>query len=436
MTGQSQDIDSRTGKTINHGEPVQHDVVDGQSTGHSVEPETAETNAPAGGKPAAPAPDPLPPQRVTRDEIYAKAKRQQEQEIAQNLDAMSPEDRMQYDRMVAEAGGGPDPYAAEETPPDTPEQAAQAQQQEAQAQPAQQQTPQSADPALASNEETVSIIVYGMREEVPRSNVEAAGGIEAYQKNRAADEKLRRLTTYEASLRDLDQQLQQQADRVRRSPPPGVVAGGTEPSPTDVPDSAEDLREMAREVATGFYSGNEEEAVEKLTSAFERIQTRSTRAAQPTLPEQPAAQQQYYPQQPAQQGPTPTDMNEANAVFANEFGDLQTPVLRSAVLAMVGQVQQEPLMRGRPLAEVTREAAMRVRADVKDVRPENPQTYRESTVPTDLGERMQLKSRTVVAPLHQASQRAPTGAADEPQYPSNSEYVQQMRQRRNQPRTG
>lgn len=435
MTGQSQDIDSRTGETINHGEPVQHDVVDGQSTGHSVEPETAETNAPAGGKPAAPAPDPLPPQRVTRDEIYAKAKRQQEQEIAQNLDAMSPEDRMQYDRMVAEAGGGPDPYAAEETPPDTPEQAAQAQQQEAQAQPAQQQTPQSADPALASNEETVSIIVYGMREEVPRSDVEAAGGIEAYQKNRAADEKLRRLTTYEASLRDLDRQLQDQADRIRRSPPARDPAGGTDPSPTDDPNSA-DEKELAAEIVKGFYSGDEEEAIEKLSSAFSRLKSGVTGATRPTLPEQPAAQQQYYPQQPAQRGPSQTDMNEANAVFANEFGDLQTPVLRSAVLAMVGEVQREPLMRDRPLAEVTREAAMRVRADVKGVRPEQPQTYRESTVPTDLGERMQLKSRTVVAPLHQASQRAPTGEADEPQYPSNSEYVQQMRSRRNQPRTG
>ncbi len=434
MTGQSQDIDSRTGETINHGEPVKHDMLDGQSTGHSVEPEGKQP-------PAQPAeePSPTPPPRTTRDEIYEKARALKQEEISDGQQSMSEEDRAHYDRMNAELRGEDWSGQTPPAPTDTPEQAQVAQQQAAQAEPARQDPPQSTDPALAPEQDTVTIIVYGMREEVPRADVEAAGGIDAYQKNRAADEKLRRLTTYEASLRDWDSQLAEQADRVRRSPPARASAGSEDPSPTDDPNSAENLRDLASEVADGFYSGDRDEAVEKLTAAFERVQARSTGATRPTSPEPPAAQPEYQPAPaPQQQGPTQQDMDRANAVFASEFGDLNTPVLRSAVLAMVGEVQREPLMRGRPLDEVTREAAMRVKADVMGVRPPQPgnDPVRSQTVPTDLGERMHLKSRTVVNPLHQAAQRAPSGEPDEPQYPSNSEYVQQMRERRNQPRTG
>ena len=425
MTEQQQDIDSRTGKVVNQGEPVKHvDMEDGQSVGHSAEPEGGEKKS----DPAEPAP--LPPQRISRDEIYANAKRNRDTTIESDMQGMTEEDRQHFERMNAEMRGEDWSGKAAQ---DAPERAAAAQQEAAQDQPARQDPPQSADPALDGGEETVSIIVYGMREEVPRSEVEAAGGIEAYQKNRAADEKLRRLTTYEASLRDLDHSLQEQADRLRRSPPAREPAGGTDPSPTDDPNSA-DEKELAAEIVKGFYSGDEEEAIEKLSSAFTRLKSGANRAAQPTSQEQPAAQQQRPDQQLSY---NERDLEDANAVFANEFGDLQTPVLRSAVLAMVNEVEREPLMRGRPLAEVTREAAMRVRNDVRRVnsQPANDPAPR-SSVPTDLGERMELKSRTVVAPLHQASQRAPSGESEEPQFPSNSEYVQQMRQRRNQPRTG
>ena len=136
---------------------------------------------------------------------------------------------------------------------------------------------------------------------------------------------------------------------------------------------------------------------------------------------------------------------EANAVFANEFGDLQTPVLRTAVLDMVQQVAADPIMRGRPLAEITREAGLRVRADVyRSGAPQTPGLNPADPLPAatpapaadPMARRMELKERTVVTPLHETGARYQPPAAEDAAYPSNAEYVQLLRKGRNQPPTG
>lgn len=450
MSKKKQDIDSGSGKVLNAGEPVDHvDVEDGKSVGHSAEPESPESGDQPAKKGATELPP--PPQKITRDEIYSKAKQTRETEIQQSVEAMDADQKRQYDRMIAEAGGGPDPFAEDEDQEtEQPQAAGKAEKPKANGsqQPAKAAT--QTEPELDEPAETVTITVYGMQETVPRAEVEAAGGVEAYQKNRAADEKLKRLTTYEASLRDYDRQLAERAARKDREQTPARVSTErTDPSLTDDPISAADEQELAAKIVQGMFSGDEEQATKLLAQSLASLKRDAARAVQSQRTAEPVASEpgQTHTAQPsAAEVAESRARDEANAVFAKEFTDLQTPVLRSAVLDMVKQVAADPIMRGRPLAEITREAGMRVRNDVfqgktspgtspADPRPrsENPSPPRQQTVPTDLEGRMKLKSRTVVTPMHETGQRFSAPAGDEQQYPSNTEYVNLLRKSRNQP---
>ena len=449
MTGQTQqDIDSGAGEVVTDGQPVQHrDMEDGQSVGHTAEPEHQEgskgNERPEGSPPTADdmVPD-RPPPRVSRDDIYSKAKHSRDSESQEALEAMTPEQRANYDRMVLEASGeGEDPFS-EQTPtygegPDTKPQG----QKQPNQPPQQAQTPPQ---GIDQPGEMTTITVYGMREDVPTADVEAAGGLAAYQKQRAADIRLQRLSTYEATLRNWEDQLSQRAEHVAQ-PPAGEGAGKSEPSPTDVPAGV-DVNALAESLTDAVYSGDREEAQAKFRDAFASIQEDARRAAQQNLTQT---------QQPSQ-GPSQQDvdrqraMDEANAVFRNEFRDLNTQVLKSAALNMVNEVAKDPVMIGRPLSEITREACERVREDVYGSRTPPPgyevQAQAEGTAPaaplhtapagqppTDLAGRHQLKRRTVVTPLSEAHGTAPVPQGDAGQFPSNSEWVATLRKGRGLP---
>lgn len=437
-----QDIDSGTGQVVTEGEPVQHrDMMDGQSVGHSAEPEAE--GRPEGSPPTSDdRPRDEPPPKVSRDEIYSKARNSRATETAEALDAMTPEQRANYDRMVHEASGeGPDPFAPqeEETPPQ------QAQRPQQRPQPGQKQPPApAADPAQGIDQpgEMTTITVYGMQEQVPTADVEAAGGLAAFQKQRAADIRLQRLSTYEATLRNWENQLSQRAQAQPESRPQGEREA-TEPSPTDVPGTA-DVDTLAATLTDAIYSGDREEASAKLRETLGAIQDSAVRAARQNAGPSGAQPQQ----QPSGEDQAKAQARaDANAVFRNEFPDLNTQVLRAAALNMVNEVARDPVMIGRPLSEVTREACERVREDVYGSRaiPEGYQVAQPASTdpalhqapaqpnPTDLAGRHALKRRTVVSPLNEAHGRTPKPTATDESFPSNSEYVAKLRRGRGQP---
>jgi len=435
-----QDIDSGTGQVVTPGEPAKHrDILDGQSAGHHIEPEHTEGSR--GNEPPPPAtgapptaddiPPAEPPPKTSREEIYAKARTTQDAEIADTLEEMTPAQRMHYDRMVAEAGGGPDPFAPAEEPAATPGQPS-----------LPGEIPRQ---GIDTPGETTTITIYGMHEEVPTADIEAAGGISAYQKGRAADVRLERLATYEASLRNWEQQLSQSAQQPAAETPAQAGATGiTEPSPTDVPGSTVDIGALSQVMTDAIYSGDREETAARFTETLTTIQADAIRAAQAAVPTQ--AQPSTQDQQAA--AAETQARAEANTVFSQEFGDLDTPVLRQAALNMVQEVAADPVMIGRPLAEITREACGRIREDVYGTR-EPPPGYTPAPVATglppalhtapvtppgqDLAGRHALKRRTVVTPLTEATGRAPAPASTEKQFPNNSEFVTKLRQGRGQP---
>ena len=424
-----QDIDSGTGQVITPGEPVDHvDQLDGQSAGHTIEPEAeAEVHEP--GQQVSEKPD-----QVSRDDIYSKHSELRDAETNDALSGMTATERAHYERMQAEAQGlsedTPDPFDGDgEVRTDWVDPHAPAPQPSAQpAQPA-------ADVGLDPNAETVTIVVYGMKQEVPRAEVEQAGGVANYQKNVAADERMRRLSTYEASLRSFDTQLQERA-AAGQSPQATDPAAESQPPATGAEDESVDVQAMAEKLVGAMYTGDREAAITEAAEVLSSVNSAAQRTAQAQMATmQPASAQtpDADPAALAREQAATTERAEANHVFVEEFSDLSSGVLRNATYQMVQQVAAEPIMYGRPLAEITREAGLRVRKDVfgdQAVTPRPdviPPTPNPGSPPTDLAGRMALKKRTVVQPLLPTGGRFVDKADTEQTTETNSGYIARMR---------
>lgn len=434
-----QDIDSGTGEIITPGEPVDHvDTLDGQSAGHHIEPED-EIHEPGQSVSTKPG-------ELSRDDIYGKSKDQRDAETAGAIADMTPQQRAEYQRMLAEAQGVGedviDPFDGDgnvrEGWVDPNEPAAPA---EPAAQPVAQPAAADVQPALDPSDETVTIVVYGMKQDVPRAEIDAAGGVANYQKSLAADERMRRASTYEASLRTFDQELQERAASLTQQPPATATTADPDLPPTGDQGESVDVQAQAEALVGAMYTGDREAAITqaaKVLSSFKEDVTRSVQqiVGQPGEPQVSLAEQQAAAERAAQQN---RERVEANQVFAEEFSELSSGVLRDATYRMVQTVAAEPIMYGRPLAEITREAGMRVRSDVfgdappaakPQPTPLKPSSVNVpgSTAPTDLAGRMALKSRTVVQPLIPAGGRftEPADAAGQ-RTESNSDYINRMR---------
>ena len=454
-----QDTDSGKGVVITPGEPVDHtDILDGQSAGSIIEPEgdtPPEIHEP--GQTVS-----TKPGELSRDDIYSKATETRDIQDAVDAEEMTPVQRAHVKRMKLEAAGidpdsDDDPFDGDGNLKEgwvdtgaTPEQVV------APGTPIVTDTTAIAEasattavPTLDPNAETVTIIVYGEKRDVPRAEVEAAGGVANYQKGVAADERMKRASTYEASLRAYDQELQARAAQPLPTPPATGTTADPDLPPTGDQGERVDMQGTAERLVGAMYSGDREaaitEAAEVLTSFRDEV-TRSVqqKAGQPA--QGPSPEELQLANQRAAQAER--DRLDANTVFVDEFSDLSSPVLRNATYQMVQEVAADPIMYGRPLAEITREAGMRVRKDVfgDDATPEPtpnptppaivPEIIPAAPVPgTDLATRMALKKRTVVQPLIPAQGRFVDTASVDQKPETNSEYINRMRaESRGQPR--
>ncbi len=189
-----------------------------------------------------------------------------------------------------------------------------------------------------------------------------------------------------------------------------------------------------------MFSGDEESAVKEMIALLssrtanegmsaEQVEGAVRKALTEVLPAaDPAAEAERL------------EKERANKVFADEFSHLNTESGRAAVLAMAEQVKADPVMRGRPLDEITREAGFRVTRDfgieptpTPAAVPAQPQPTPEQ--PADLGERYARKARRVIVPgaTPESGQHERHGGEPEPDtapLADNSAYIKQMRANR------
>ncbi len=123
-----------------------------------------------------------------------------------------------------------------------------------------------AEPAAADPDEQVTVKVNGRERQVARSKIDAAGGIEAYQKNAAASEMLnqasaeaRRVKEQAEALAIRERDIAEREERLRQA-----AAEKPAPATTEPPADAGALKSLARQYHDAMLDGDIDKAGELL----------------------------------------------------------------------------------------------------------------------------------------------------------------------------
>ena len=392
----------------------------------------------------------------SRDDIYKHAQELRTEEVGPEVEELPPEQQKQVLAMEQMAQGI-DPAEAEA------EALAKRMEAEAAGETIEGDVPavQSTDPGVDTDGETVTLTIYGQQVDVTSQQIEEAGGKVALQKQLGAAMKFSRLSTYEANLRELDQRLAEREQMLSQGldqngqplAPPSTVTEPTQPpagAGGEVTD--EEIDALTKEFSDGIFSGTQEEADGKIRSVISKVMRGRGQAATPTKEElvgETVAELRRLNLLSTPDDPGETARLNANAMFREEYKEFQEdtdPIAFRTVQAEIQEVRRSPVMAGRPLPEVVRMAADRVRKrfagqpvesldfrmDTEEAR--SAETTGERLVTGSIPGRLTLKKRTVMPPTQAGQRNEPPPEKSSKQ--SNSAYVNQMRQNRGQAGTG
>ena len=108
----------------------------------------------------------------------------------------------------------------------------------------------------AKGEEMVEVLVYGDMHRVPKSRVDKAGGLQAYQKHLAVEKGLEINAHREKSLDEREKDIDERESRVSTK----AAVPAMDPhkaNPTDLPSDDQNLVEMARQYQEAVYDGGD-----------------------------------------------------------------------------------------------------------------------------------------------------------------------------------
>lgn len=228
----------------------------------------------------------------------------------------------------------------------------------------------------ASANARVKVKVLGQEFEVPQSDVDEAGGITAYQKDRAASMRLQDAARREAdlkaereALRKEREQFQQERESSGRNAPakaPGAPAGAA-PIQKDGAGEGEDVQAKAEAIANDLYSGNPKRARAAIAQIMQ-AQTAPVAQIDPAEVARQAAellkQQDQQrdngksaPAQPVDAG-MKVELQELNDMMSSEYRDLlEDPDMKAKALAKFNELRADPANKYRRLVDMGREAA-------------------------------------------------------------------------------
>lgn len=193
-------------------------------------------------------------QNETREEIMRNASARRRARRDSDTEQLDEEGKRRQAAMEAEVRGEEHEFDAK-TPPETEFET------EEQPDAAEKKTGDDVDSA----DDLVTITVEGEEQQVSRSAVEKAG-IAALQKESTADKRLKEVSRYEESVRQLEASVRQQIDAA-------IAEAGKKPAAADdnanLPDEgavAEAIQRHTDEVAAAIYSGDQDQVKESLAS--------------------------------------------------------------------------------------------------------------------------------------------------------------------------
>mgnify|MGYP006921593926 CR=1 FL=1 len=157
--------------------------------------------------------------------------------------------------------------------------------------------------------EMITVKINGVEKDVLKSDVDAEGGVRAYQKNRSADEKMRQAAEERKRIEAKEREIAQREINIAQREQALNKNTSSEPS-TDVPSISEEARLLTEKM----YSGDEEQTAEAVQTILERASTSTTpQLDTETIVNQTAAQVQWQ-----------NEVNSAKAKFASEFSDIDS----------------------------------------------------------------------------------------------------------------
>lgn len=262
---------------------------------------------------------------------------------------------------------------------------------------------------VASGGEFVTIKVYGEERHVPKSEVDEAGGIAAYQKAAAAAEKVR-VNDDRARLQAEGQRLAQLAENLRK----GLDENGQPLSPKPPPQGVPAISKEALEATVkGLYSGDTEEATAALSALVSQIGGHQAPSSEvnPEIVRAVEAQVLERMTERETERMEAQDVAEANRIFREEFKDIANdPEMMIWAKGLAETVSADPKFQAKSRAEIAKEVGNRIRGKLGK--------------PTSvLEERRQLKS--TLTPSSSGSGRVPQ--VEPQQFPTNADYIQQLR---------
>lgn len=280
----------------------------------------------------------------------------------------------------------------------------------------------------ASGDERVKVKVLGQEFEVPQRDIDEAGGVAAYQKDRAATMRLQSAAKREAELKEQQaafqqerEQWNQQRDSAGRNAPAKVPGStpGTAPIQKDGAGDGADVEEQAEAIARDLYSGDPKRA----KAAIAKIIQNSTTPVAQLDPEDLARQaaELLKKQDNGKPEPTKQPVDVAVSVEIKELNDMMSleyrallddPDMKAKALAKFEALRADPANKYRRLVDMGREAAKAAQAEGEHPRKDILERKR-TLPPTASGSR-----------VHRPSDPAPI---------SNSSYVERMRKARGLP---
>lgn len=261
------------------------------------------------------------------------------------------------------------------------------------------------------------IKVYGQEREVPESAVIQAG-VATLQKDAAAGQKMAEAARREAELRREEQRLLHVTENLRR----GLdeygqpIAPTKPPAPADVSRGRTISKDKLEATVKALYSGDSEEATTALQGLVEAI-TQNAGTPNAVSPEivksvEEAVVSRIELRDRAQS--VEKDIQRANEIFRKDFAEISAdPDMLVMAQGLAGRLTQDPEWAGRNRADIALEVGQRIRKRMSG-----------GVGNADREARLNLKRALPVAGA--ASGRVPEPPASRP-YPSNSEYIEQLR---------
>ena len=284
----------------------------------------------------------------------------------------------------------------------------------------------SAEQDIDGASEQVKIKVYGEDQYATAAEIEEAGGIENLQKNRAADEGLRRNATERRELEARQTRLNEQEARLR-------AGSDASPAPADLPSGGQGdgADESIKQAVAEIYTGDPEKAAKALQTVISNAiqQDRQQRDPGVTHDETNQADTDGAETQPTGGlGWNEIERTAINSAF-HEYPSVVTDEnLRPKAIAEVQYRQSLPENAGRALIDIARDAGKYV---------QNRYIALESAdiIDTDeFKERVGKKRRSPARPARTARKPAEEEAPVLTEQQKRSEAVRQTQEARGQSR--